>query len=59
MSESSKISTVEQELILDAMDFYWRAIQKMLLDSNLGDIERRNYEAVGKQLKEYIIRHKS
>lgn len=52
-------SIVEHELILDAMDFYWRAIQKMLLDSNLGDIERRNYQAVGKQLKDYITKHKS
>lgn len=52
-------SIVEHELIMDAMDFYWRAIQKMLTDSGLGDIERKNYEAVEKQLKEYVIKHKS
>ena len=38
------------ELALEAMDFYWRALTDKLNSKDLGDIERRNYENIAAKL---------
>ena len=38
------------ELALEAMDFYWRALTDKLNGKDLGDIERKNYEVLTAKL---------
>lgn len=38
------------EIVLEAMDFYWRALTDKLNGKDLGDIERKNYEVLTAKL---------